>query len=71
MALADNNLNTLSTDELIARFKAATLQGQPPQALVDELARRPGIAFIQATDSTEVTLQKAHAAIRQVEQQYQ
>lgn len=65
-----NNLVHLSTDELVTRFKAATLQGQPPQALVDELARRPGIAFIQATDSTEMTLEKAYAAIRQVEQSH-
>lgn len=71
MALTDKNLSTFSTDELVSRFKAATLEGLPLKALVDELARRPGIAFIQATDSTEVTLQKAHAAIRQVEQQYQ
>lgn len=70
MALADHNLSTFSTDELVA-IKAAALQGQPSQTLVDELARRSGIAFIQATDSTEVTLQKAFAAIRQVEQRYQ
>ena len=62
-----NRLSELSTDELVQRFKAATLQGKPPQELVDELAKRPGIAFIQATDSAEVTLQKARAAIRQVE----
>lgn len=63
-----NNLDHLSTNELVARFKAATLKGQPPRALTDELARRPGTAFIRATDSTEMTLQKVHAAIRQVEQ---
>lgn len=62
-----NNFDHLSTDELVERFKAATLKGHRPQALVDELARRPGIAFIKATDSAEVTLQKAYAAIRQVE----
>lgn len=65
MSLTDR-FSELSTDELVQRFKAATLQGKPPQELVDELAR-PGIAFIQATDSPEVTLEKARAAIRQVE----
>lgn len=60
--------DSLSTDELVQRFKAATLQGQPPKELVNELARRPGIAFIQATDSTEVTLKKAYAAIEQIKQ---
>lgn len=62
-----NHFDSLSTDELMQRFKAATLQGQPPKELVNELAKRPGIAFIQATDSTELTLKKAHAAIEQVE----
>lgn len=67
---AANYFNNLSTNELVERFKAATLQGQPPKELVDELAKRPGIAFIQATDSTEVTMEKAHAAISQLEQSY-
>lgn len=66
-----NSFNQLSTDELVERFKAATLQGNPSRELVDELARRPGIAFINATDSTEITLKKAHAAIEQIEQSYQ
>lgn len=66
-----NSFDQLSTDELVERFKAATLQGKPPRELVDELARRPGIAFIKATDSTEVTLKKARAAIEQVEQSHQ
>lgn len=63
-----NSFEQLSTDELVERFKAATLQGKPPRELVDELAKRPDIAFIKATDSTEVTLKKARAAIEQVEQ---
>lgn len=66
-----NSFDQLSTDELVERFKAATLQGKPPRELVDELAKRPGIALIKATDSTEVTLKKAHAAIEQVEQSHQ
>lgn len=65
-----NRFDQLSTDELVERFKAATLQGKPPRELVDELAKRPGIAFIKATDSTEVTLEKAYAAIKQVESQH-
>lgn len=64
----DTDLSHFSTNELVEKFKAATLQGQPPKELVDELANRPGIAFIQATDSTQVTLQKAYAAIREIEQ---
>ena len=63
-----NYFNNLSTDELVERFKAATLQGQPLKKLVDELATRPVIAFIQATDSTEVTMEKARAAIHQLGQ---
>lgn len=66
----NNNFTELSTDELVERFKAATLQGKPPQELVEELARRPGIAFINATDSTETTLKKARAAIEKVEQSH-
>ena len=63
-----NHFSHLGTNELVEYFKAATLKGQPPKELVEELAKRPGIAFIQATDSTEVTLNKAQAAIRLVEQ---
>jgi len=63
-----SSFNSLTTDELVARFKAAIVQGHPPQELVDELASRPGIAFIQVTDSTATTLEKAYAAIRQIEQ---
>lgn len=62
------NLDKLSRDELVARFKAATMTGDPPQDLVEAMARRPGIAFIEASDSTGVTIQKAMAAIAQVEQ---
>lgn len=68
--MSTNSFDELSTDELVKRFKAATLQGKPPRELIEELARRPGIAFIKATDSTEVTLKKARAAIEQVEQSY-
>lgn len=64
----DNDFSHLGTDELVEKFKAATFQGQPSKELVLELAKRPGIAFIQATDSTQVTLQKAYTAIRQIEQ---
>ncbi len=63
-----NHFSELSTNELVEQFKAATLQGQLPEELIDELGKRPGIAFIKATDSTEVTLEKARAAIRLVEQ---
>lgn len=60
-----NNLQQLSTDELLTKFKEATLQGKPPQELVQELQKRPGIAFINATDSAKVTLEKARNAIAQ------
>lgn len=62
-----NHFSDLSTNELVEQFKAATLQGQPSKELIDELARRPGIAFIQVTDSTQTTLEKARAAIRRIE----
>ncbi len=39
---------------------------KPSQELVSELKNRPGIAFINATDSAEVTLKKACAAIDRV-----
>ncbi len=62
-----NNLKILSTDELVKQFKETTLTGKPPQELISELRNRPGIAFLNATDSVEVTLEKAHAAIERVE----
>lgn len=33
-----NSFEQLSTDELVERFKAATIIGNPPRELVDELA---------------------------------
>jgi len=51
-----SSFHSLTTDELVARFKATIVQGHPPQELVDELASRPGIAFIQVTDSTATTI---------------
>jgi hypothetical protein len=63
-----SSFHSLTTDELVARFKATIVQGQPSQELVDELASRPGITFIEATDSTATTLEKAYTAIRQIEQ---
>lgn len=58
-----NNLQHFSTDELLKQFKEATLQGKPPQKLVNELRKRPGIVLINATDSAKVTLEKAREAI--------
>lgn len=46
-----NNLQHFSTDELLKQFKEVTLQGKPPQELVQELQKRPGIVLINATDS--------------------
>ena len=60
-------LSNLSTNELVERFKEASFKGRPPKELMEELAKRPGVAFIQATDSSEVTLEKARTAIQQVE----
>lgn len=62
-----NNLQHISTDELIERFKEATRHGKPPRELIDELATRPGIAFLNATDSAEVTMAKVRTAIERVE----
>lgn len=58
-----NNLQHFSTDELLKQFKEATLQGKPPQELVNELQKRPGIVLINATDSAKVTIEKARNAI--------
>ncbi|MBE9078008.1 hypothetical protein IQ241_12010 [Romeria aff. gracilis LEGE 07310] len=63
-----NHFDHLSTEELVERFKEATLVGRPPQALVEAMAKRPEIAFIQVTDSTEITMSKARTAIEQIEQ---
>jgi len=60
-----NNLQHFSIDELLKQFKEATLQGKPPQELVSELQKRPGIVLINATDSAKVTIEKARAAIAQ------
>lgn len=57
----------LTTEELVKRFKAEALQGQPSRELIDELVNRPGIAFINATDSKETTLEKARGVIQRVE----
>ena len=54
-----NNLQHFSTDELLKQFKEATLQGKPPQEIVNELPKRPGIVLINATDSAKVTIGKA------------
>ena len=62
-----NRFNELSTNELVEYFKAVSLQDQPPKELIEELAKRPGIVFIQATDSAETTMGKARAAIGQIE----
>lgn len=58
-----NNLQQLSTDELLKQFKEATLRGKPPQELVNELQKRPGIVLINASDSAKVTIEKAQTAI--------
>lgn len=61
-----NNLKYFRTDELLKQFKeATTFQVKPPQELADELQKRSGIAFINATDCAKVTLEKACAAIAQ------
>ena len=64
----DHQFTHLTTEELVKRFKAAALQGQPSRELIDELANRPGIAFINATDSKETTLGKARSVIQRVEE---
>ena len=58
-----NNLQHFSTDELLKQFKEATLQGKPPQEIVNELPKRPGIVLINASDSAKVTIEKAREAI--------
>lgn len=47
----DHHFTHLTTEELVKRFKVEALQGQPSRALIDELANRPGIAFINATST--------------------
>ena len=64
----DHHFAHLSTEEVVKRFKAAALQGQPSRELIDALANRPGIAFINATDSKETTLEKARGVIQRVEE---
>ena len=63
----DHHFTHLTTEELVKRFKAAALQCQPSRELINELANRPGIAFINATDSKETTLEKARSVIQRVE----
>ena len=64
----DHHFTHLATEELVKRFKAAALQGQPSKELIDEVTNRPGIAFISATDSKETTLEKARGVIQRVEE---
>lgn len=62
-----DNIEHVSTEELIKHFKEATRHGKPPQELVNEMKKRPGVAFLNPTDSAEVTMAKARAAIERVE----
>ncbi len=62
-----DNIEQLSTDELVKKFKEATRQGKPPKILVDEMKKRPGIAFLNPTENAEVMMNKVRAAIGKVE----
>ncbi|PSB27274.1 hypothetical protein [Chlorogloea sp. CCALA 695] len=62
-----NNLQHISNDELIERFKEATRHGKPPRELIDELATRPGIAFLNPTRNAEDTMAVVRAAIEKLE----
>ena len=62
-----NNIEQLSTDELVEKFKEATRQGKPPQELVSEMKKRPGIAFLSPTKNAEETMAVVRAAIEKLE----
>ncbi|PSB30813.1 hypothetical protein [Chlorogloea sp. CCALA 695] len=62
-----NNIEKLSTDELVEKFKEATRQGKPPQELVTEMKKRPNIAFLNPTRNAEETMAVVRAAIEKLE----
>lgn len=65
---AARHFTHLTTEELILQFKTAALGGQPSKELIDELASRPGIGLINATDSQATTFEKVRAVIQKVEE---
>ncbi len=61
-----SEIEKLSTDELVEKFKEATRHGKPPQELVNEMKKRPGIAFLNPTRNTEDTMAAVRAAIKKL-----
>lgn len=62
-----NNIEQLSTNQLIEKFKEATRHGKPPQELVNEMKKRPGVAFLDPTRNAKDTMAVVRAAIEKIE----
>lgn len=62
-----DNIEKLSTDKLVEMFKEATKHGRPPQELIDEMKKRPGIAFLNPTRNIEDTMATVRAAVEKIE----
>lgn len=62
-----SEIEKLSTDELVKKFKEATRHGKPPQELINEMKKRPGIAFLNPTRNAEDTMAVVRAAIEKLE----
>lgn len=60
------SIEKLSTEELVEKFKEATRHGEPPQELVNEMKKRPGIAFLSPTRNAEDTMTVVRAAIKKL-----
>ena len=61
------SIEQLSTDELVEKFKEATREGKPPQELVNEMKKRPGITFLNPSRNAEETMAVVRAAIEKIE----
>ena len=62
-----DSIEQLNTDQLVEKFKEATRHGKPPQELVNEMKKRPGLAFLNPTKNAEDTMAVVRAAIEKIE----
>ena len=62
-----DNIEQLNVDQLVEKFKEATRNGKPPQELVNEMKKRPGLAFLNPTKNAEETMAAVRAAIEKLE----
>ena len=62
-----NNIEQLSNNELVKKFKEATRHGKPPKPLLDEMKKHPVISFLNPIRNTEGIAAAVRAAIEKIE----